>query len=56
MNEWMSMERWWNDIDRERTQRSRRKISPSASLSTTNSNVVKFHYIFYPIQNKILEL
>jgi len=45
------MDLWWNNADRENTQRTRRKTSPSSTLSTTNPNVEKVQYIFYPIQN-----
>ena len=47
----MSMELWWNNADRERTQCTRRKTSPSANFSTTNAYVEKVQYIFYPTQN-----
>jgi len=59
VDEWMSVDLWWNNADRERAQSTCRKTSPSANLSTTNSKVEKVQYIFYSNKNikiKFIEL
>ena len=47
----MSMEHWWNYVDRGNIQSTRRKTNTSATFSTTNPTVEKVQYDFHLIQN-----